>query len=77
MKEVRNGKILVFADKDTVVQIDDVPELLDLTDIAKTALTGGANAAKEAVDAAKGAAQVTKPDDPPTKDALTKMAEAA
>ena len=72
--EIKNGKILVFADKDTVVQIDNADPPLNLTDVAKAAVTGGASAAADKAKEAGKDASVETPDDPPTKKALQAIA---
>jgi hypothetical protein len=58
--KIKNGKIIILAAKDTVVQIDKEPDNINLTDIAKTALSDGADAAKEMIDKAGGKATVTQ-----------------
>lgn len=62
----KNGKILIIADKDQQVEITEAPDILDFTEIAKTAATAGADAAKAAVEAAGGKAGVTKTEGTPT-----------
>jgi hypothetical protein len=60
----KNGKVIVVADKDTSVVISSVPEVMNLTEIAKTAITKGAEAAKAAVEAAGGKADVEETPSP-------------
>lgn len=75
VKEIRNGKILIFADKDTVVQINNVDPPIDLTEIAKAAISAGASdAADKAKDAGKDAS-VEKPTDDATKKALVAISD--
>ena len=71
---IKNGKVLVFADKDTVVDVEDVGPLLDLTEIAKAVLTAGAEAASAAAKAAGALVEVVKPTDDATLAALVEMA---
>lgn len=70
---IRNGKILIFADEDTVVEIDDIDEILDITEVAKAAL-GNATAGKDEAEKQGGKASVESPQDAKTKDALAKIA---
>jgi hypothetical protein len=56
--KIHNGKIIVVADKDTVVQIDDLPDSVNITDIAKAAVSAGAGSASDAVKKAGGKASV-------------------
>lgn len=74
LQDIKNGKILIFADKDTVVQIDDVKPPLDLTEVVKAAVTGGASAAADKAKEAGKDASVEKPEDSPTKKALHAIA---
>lgn len=60
--EIRNGRIIVVAKEGETVEISDVPDLIDFTEIAKTAITEGAAAAKAAVEAAGGTAEVGSAD---------------
>ena len=71
---VRNGKILVFADKDTAVQITSMSPLLDLTEIAKAALTKGAEAAAKAANAVGAVATMVQPADLRTRLQLQELA---
>ncbi|MFT3834815.1 MAG: hypothetical protein QM711_16105 [Micropruina sp.] len=71
---VRNGKILVFADKDTAVQITSTSPLLDLTEIAKAALTKGAEAAAKAANAVGAVAAMVQPADLRTRLQLQELA---
>ncbi|MBK8448240.1 MAG: hypothetical protein IPL41_16560 [Micropruina sp.] len=70
---VKNGKIIVLADKDTVVELEGTDPLLDLTAIAKAALSGGAEAAATVARAAGAIAQVSRPTDQPTLDRLAEL----
>ena len=72
--KIRNGKIIIFADKDTVVQLESVPDVLDLTDIAKTALGSAEKAAADAIKAGAKAEVAPAPSDPETKTALERVA---
>ncbi len=63
----RNGKIIVIADKGQVVSITDPPDVFDITEVAKTALSSGADVAKAAIEAAGGEAKVEPNPDPPAE----------
>ena len=58
----KNGRIIVIADNNQQVEISDVPSAINFTEIAKTAITAGADAAKGAIEAMGGKAEVTNQD---------------
>lgn len=59
--EVKNGKILIFADKDTVVELSDVPDTFDFTEVAKAAVQLGGQKGKEVAETLGSDAKVAKP----------------
>jgi molybdopterin/thiamine biosynthesis adenylyltransferase len=60
VKGIKNGKIIILADKGTVVDVEKIPDNIDMTEVAKAALTVGADIAKEMIDKAGGKATVTQ-----------------
>ncbi|MCC5953438.1 MAG: hypothetical protein JJU45_15210 [Acidimicrobiia bacterium] len=61
--DIKDGKVFVIANEGQQVTIHDVPPLLDITAVAKQAVTEGAAAAKAAIEAAGGKADVeARPD---------------
>lgn len=73
--KIRNGKILIFADKDTVVQIENPSDIIDLTAVAKAAL-GDASAGKDEATKQGANATVETPTDDETKGKLAQLAGA-
>jgi hypothetical protein len=58
--KIKNGKIIILADEGTVVEVEKVPDNVDLTAVAKAAITQGADAARDMINKAGGTAVVTK-----------------
>lgn len=60
VEEIKNGKIIILADKGTAIDVEKVPDNIDMAAVAKAALAEGADIAKEMIDKAGGKATVTQ-----------------
>ena len=60
VEEIKNGKIIILADKGTAIDVEKVPDNIDMAAVAKAALAEGADIAKEMIDMAGGKATVTQ-----------------
>jgi hypothetical protein len=66
--DIRDGRIIVISADDQKVEIHDVPDGLDVTEVLKAALTAGADAVKAVAEKAGATATNPKPADLPAPD---------